>query len=68
MGTNPITRSELPDATPKALTDRSIRDRYGDPGSVVGVLDATDTPSQDKMVTGFIEQVQALPQRQPSIH
>ncbi|MDA7861514.1 prolyl oligopeptidase family serine peptidase, partial [bacterium] len=32
---------KLPDATPKALTDRSIRDRYGDPGSVVGVLDAT---------------------------
>ena len=32
---------KLPSATPKALTDRSIRDRYGDPGSIVSTLDAT---------------------------
>ena len=32
---------KLPEATPKALTDRSIRDRYGDPGSVINTLDET---------------------------
>tara|TARA_B110000495_G_C23038600_1_gene621449 strand:+ start:207 stop:2657 length:2451 start_codon:yes stop_codon:yes gene_type:complete len=32
---------QLPNSTPKPLTDRSIRDRYGDPGSVVSVLDDT---------------------------
>ena len=32
---------KLPNSTPKALSDRSIRDRYGDPGGVVSVLDKT---------------------------
>jgi len=32
---------KLPNSTPKALSDRSIRDRYGDPGGVVSVVDKT---------------------------
>lgn len=32
---------KLPNSTPVALSDRSIRDRYGDPGSVVNILDKT---------------------------
>lgn len=30
-----------PDTEPRVLVDRSIRDRYGDPGSMLGVPDAT---------------------------
>ncbi|MEM9943399.1 MAG: prolyl oligopeptidase family serine peptidase [Planctomycetota bacterium] len=33
--------TKTPGQTPKTLTDRSIRDRYGDPGSIVSVPDET---------------------------